>query len=127
MPMYLFENNGEIREIYFKMNDEKRYFDEAGNEWSRVFTKPNAAFDTILDVNSSKDFIRHTNKKGTIGNVWDASKEWSEKRGGNSGQDEVKQDYYKNYSSQRAGKLHPEQRKEKLKESLKNSPFEIDI
>lgn len=95
MPYYLFENpkTGKIEEIFFHMNDEKRYVDEDGLEWTRIFTVPQASFDTQSDPYSEKDFRKVTNKNGTIGDLWDKSAEFSERRAAKDGVDSYKEKY----------------------------------
>jgi hypothetical protein len=84
MPYYLFSHpdTGEIQEIFFHMNDEKIYIDEYGLKWNREFTVPQAGIDTQIDPFSSKAFVEKTKKAGTVGELFDLSKEMSEKRGG---------------------------------------------
>ena len=55
----------------------------------------------------AKDFVEKTrNKSGTIGDLWDMSKELSEKRKKKHGKDPILQKYYKNYSKERNGMKH---------------------
>lgn len=115
MPQYLFTNGKDIKEIFFHMNDEKRYF-ENGLEWDRLYTIPQSSIDTKIDPYSSKDFVRATNKKGTFGEIIERSAELSDKRGGVN--DPVKQQYYKDYSKKRGGKLHKDMGVAKAKNAL---------
>jgi len=84
MPYYLFSHpeTGEIREIFFHMRDEKKYSDEHGVAWLREYVVPQAGIDTKLDPYSSRAFVEKTRKAGTMGELFDLSKEMSEKRGG---------------------------------------------
>lgn len=102
MPYYLFENpeTKEVREVFFKMNDFKSFHDQSGLEWTRVYTLPKIGIDTMIDPHSSSAFINKTNKAGTIGEVYDLSKEMSEKRGGEKN-DEIKINYNKNWKKKR--------------------------
>lgn len=115
MPQYCYSNpeTGEYIEIVQKMNDEHVYIDENGLKWDRVFTVPNAGIDTIkLDPFSKKDFLKKTQKAGTIGSLMDRSKEMAEARKDKEGFDPVQQNYFKEYSKARGGKAHPEQIKQ---------------
>lgn len=126
MPYYEFinENTGEVIELFFHMNDKKFYIDKDGYEWVRQLSVPNASVDTKIDCNSSHDFIDKTkNKKGTIGDLWDRSKELSDKRNSKYGKDKILEKHYEKYAKERNGKDHPEVRKRKLKETLKNNPL----
>lgn len=109
MPLYTYfnENTGEYRDIIQGMNDIHEYTDESGYKWLRVFYKPQAAIDTKMDEFSSRDFAEKTGrKKGTLGNLFDQSRELSEKRKQKEGIDFVKEKYYENYAKERKGKPH---------------------
>ncbi len=95
MPLYLFINSitGEIRDVFFKMNDVKEYFgepddqeyvDDLGNDievfWKRVYVNPNMAMDTKIDPFSSKDFLKKTENAKNYGQLWDLSAEMSRQR-----------------------------------------------
>ena len=114
MPMYLFKNpkNGEIAEIFQKIDDEHSFKDSSGLKWERIFTVPFTSVDTRIDPNSSSEFVKKTaNKNMNLGELWDTSKELSEKRQKSSGKDPVKEKYFKDYSKKRKGKKHPDQYK----------------
>ena len=67
------------------------YTDEEGTKWNRIVTSPNASIDTQND-GTHEGFMKYTqNKKGTIGELWDASREASEKRSQEQGHDPVKE------------------------------------
>jgi hypothetical protein len=125
MPIYLYQSpeTQEIKEIFQSMTEEHVYFDDKGIEWNRILTTPNIAIDTQVSPNSSKDFLKATAKKGmTFGQMSDLSAELSEKRGGMSGQDEMKQKVVDDYKK-RTGKEHPviaNEKRKKLKDQLKN-------
>lgn len=108
MPSYLYKNpeTEEIKEVFQKMTDKHVYFEE-GVEWKRVWTVPQASMDSNVDVFSEKDFMKKTANGGTIGDLWDRSTEWSEKRAEKSGsKDPIRQNEFKNYSEKRKGKKH---------------------
>ena len=108
MPIYELENpeSGEIIEIVQSMKDDHSYTSPDGVEWRRVFTSPNSSIDTRVD-GSLESFMRKTeNKKGTFGDLWDASREASEARTKSEGKDSVKEKHFKNYSAKRNGMKH---------------------
>ena len=105
MPTYLFRNpkTGEIKEITLGINEEKNY-SEKGLSWERVFTIPNASIDIKINEFSERDFLEKTNKKNySLGEMWDTSKELSEKREKVQGKDSVKEKALENYSKKRKG------------------------
>lgn len=108
MPYYLFRhpNSKEIQEIFFHMNDEKIYIDEQGVKWVREFIVPQASIDTNIDPYSKRAFMDKTNKAGTFGEMFDLSKELSEKRGGIKN-DPVKKEYNKEWKKKRNMKHTP--------------------
>jgi hypothetical protein len=123
MPFYTFQhpNFQKTIDVFFKMNDEKKYIDEDGLEWNRVFYPPLFAFDTMIDPNDPKAFVKKTEKGGTLGDIMDLSKEMSERRGGDKN-DEIKVEYTKNKENQlqqqRLANLR-EERKKQFKEFQK--------
>jgi predicted nucleic acid-binding Zn ribbon protein len=85
MPLYIYLNSEtqEYVEIFQKMNDVKEYFGENGDEttWKRIFTVPNASFDSKIDPFKASEFARKTgSKKGTYGDLLDKSAELSQQR-----------------------------------------------
>lgn len=108
------------------MNDKHVYFDSDGLQWKRIFTIPNASIDSQIDPHSSKDFVNKTaNKKGSMGDIMDYSKDLSHQRAEkNGGIDPIKENYYKDYSSKRNGAKHMDQMKDAVK---KNSHINVDF
>ncbi len=108
--IYLYKNpeTGEIKEIVQGMNDVHEY-EEDGVEWNRVFTVPQASIDTKIDPFSKNAFIDKTRNNSTMGDMWDRSRELSDRRAQESGEgvDPVKQKYIKDYKKKRGGKDHP--------------------
>ncbi len=106
MPIYQFSHprNLTVIDVIQSMKEPHVYIDEEGVEWDRVWTSPNASIDTQND-GSKEGFMKYTkNKKGgTVGELWDASREASEKRKKEYGQDNVQQKFEKNYSKKRNG------------------------
>lgn len=105
MPIYLFKNpkSNKIVQVYQEMNAEHSY-SENGIKYERVFTVPNAAIDSEIDPNSAQQFVEKTGKmKGTLGEIWDYSKELSEKRAKSSGVDPVREKAEASYSKKRKG------------------------
>jgi len=109
MPIYVYQNPNteEYIEVFQGMNDEHKYIDESGLEWERVFIAPNAAIDLDANPYDKQGFIDRTQGKGTMGDLWDRSKEMSDKRASqNGGVDPYKKQYFKDYSSKRKGAKH---------------------
>jgi hypothetical protein len=124
MPSYTYENplTGETKDIVQRMNDQHTYF-ENGVEWKRVFTKPQAAIDTHINPESSRDFVdKMGRKKCTLGNMQDESAVLSQKREKTMGKDPVKEKYYDSYSKKRKGRPHPDLIKKKT-----SSTIEIEL
>jgi hypothetical protein len=121
MPLYIYhhpDDENKVVEIYQGMNDSHEYIVD-GIKWKRIFTKPNAAIDTKVDPYSAKDFVKATNKKGTVGELMDRSKELSEKRKDKEGIDPVKEKIYDDYQKS-TGKEHMEKKKDKAKDAVKH-------
>lgn len=116
MPYYDFlkQSTGEIKTLFFHMNDKKEYTDETGYKWTRLFSKPNAAVDSQWDAFSSKDFSQKVgNKRGSYGDILDKSAELSKIRESKEGVDTVKQSYYDSYAKKRKGRRHQNEKREK--------------
>lgn len=108
------------------MNDVHEYVDENGVKYDRVYTKPNAAIDTFCDIYSSKDYVKATNKNGTLGDLIDRSAELHEKRRDKEGKDPVREQFYKDYQKTHRGKKHQLQTREETSEKLKGTGFEVE-
>lgn len=110
MPLYLFKNprTGSVVQIFQFMEEEHKY-SENGIEYERVFTVPNASVDSQINPDSATQFIEKTGKmKGTMGEIWDYSKELSDKRAKIHGEDPVKRKAEKAYSKKRKGMKYKE-------------------
>lgn len=117
MPFYLFTNGVEVKEIFFHMTDEKKY-SENNIVWVRLFTSPNTSIDSRINPLSPKEFVDKTRKKGSIGDLWDISKELSIKREELCGKDHIKENYERNWSKHRKGKKLPYITQQKAKDKL---------
>ena len=131
MPQYSFQNpdnENEIITIFQKMSDTHEY-NKDGKKWIRLFDIPNASFDTLVDPNNSKDFIKATNnKKGSVGDLWDRSAELAQKRQDKYGYDEVKEKYYQDWKAKDKKKRdHPDVKKRKAKERAAKLGVDISI
>jgi len=133
MPLDLFRNTetGAVHEVIYHMNDKKDYRGPTGKDskgvWARVWTKPLMAIDAVkMDPYSTKDFLRATNKRGTLGDMYDRSAEWSEKRAMKDGTDPIKQKWYANYSKKRKGRKHPQQLREESHKVLESKGIKVD-
>ena len=111
MPEYLYQHptNGKKISLIQGINDKHQYIDPKGIKWNRLFTSPQINSQEKLSVNSSEhDFARVTSsQKGNVGDLFDRSKELSEKRQKIYGKDPVKEKYFKDWSKKRNGKKHP--------------------
>jgi hypothetical protein len=100
MPEYSYLNlvNNQIVTKFFKMSEmdaSKEIIEENGVKYKRVYVNPNMGIDTILDPFSPQDFIRKTNKPGTLGGMSDLSAEMSKRRADkNGGYDEVREKFF---------------------------------
>ena len=124
MPCYLYKSpkTGEIKEVYQSMREEHVYTDEYGIKWDRVFIVPQMSFDTKVDPHSESDFVKVTNKNGTLGDLWDRSAELSAKRADkNGGIDPVKEKYFQNYQKTHQGQKHIDQIKQETNQKLKDA------
>ena len=111
MPVYAFihPDTEEEIELVQKMNEPHVYIDEKGIEWKRKWTLPNAQIDVDIDPFDKSAFSRKLDhKKGTMGELFDQSRELSEKRKQKLGYDPVKQKWDKEYSENRQGRTLPE-------------------
>ena len=100
----------ETKEVYQSMNEEHTY-SEDGVEWKRIFVAPQARVNSFSNLNPH-DYQAFNNwidngQGGTVGDLWDASKELSEKRKSQLGKDPIKDAALKDYSKVRQGTPHP--------------------
>lgn len=127
MPIYLFQHpkTEEVAELFFGMNDEKKYVDEDGTEWNRIYSLPQLNTEASIDPWSNSDFINKTaGKQGTYGDLMDRSAELSDKRASeNGGVDPLKKKYFENYSKERNGVKHPSE----LKQTYESKNVKIDF
>ena len=109
MGIYIYQNpkTGEVVEVLQSINDKHEYADQNGVKYNRIFTVPHTAIDSQIDAFSSKDFVEKTRRKNmSIGELWDASRDASDKREATQGKDSVKDTHFKNYSKVRKGIKH---------------------
>lgn len=127
MPLYTFSNpnTGELIDIFFSMNDEKKYIDDNGLEWTREYHSPELNATGKTNPWDSKQFVEKTGKTpGTMGDLLDRSAELSKERASqNNGVDPLKEKYYKQYSQERNGAIHPD----KNKKTFENKHIKIDL
>ena len=109
MPEYIYQHpkNGKTISVIQSMKEKHEYTDDKGVKWNRVFSVPNSAVDTSVGSSSKEDFLRMTQKKMTVGDMWDVSAQLSEKRTKRYGKDPVKEDTVKKYKKKCHGKRHP--------------------
>ena len=112
MPEYLYQHpdTEEVKSIIQSIHDKHEYIDNNGTKWNRVYTVPQMGIDTKMDASTdSKGFSEKTkNKRGSLGDLFDQSKELSEARKKMYGKDPVKKKYWDDWSKKRKGKKHPE-------------------
>tara|TARA_A200000159_G_C7265171_1_gene314758 strand:+ start:112 stop:495 length:384 start_codon:yes stop_codon:yes gene_type:complete len=127
MPLYLFSHpkTGEMREVFFHMNDIKYYEDESGIEWNREYGSPQLNTNGTVDPWDSKSFVDKTgSNQGKIGDLLDRSADLSKERASqNGGVDPVKEKYYKDYSKKRNGALH----EDKKPTTFENKHVKVDL
>lgn len=127
MPLYTFSNpnNGETIDVFFHMDDKKIYIDESGLEWNREYYSPELNMTGKTDAWNSKQFVEKTGKtQGTVGDLLDRSAELSKERASqNGGLDPLKEKYYKNYTKERNGAIHPD----KNPKTFENKHVKIDL
>jgi hypothetical protein len=112
--MYLFQHpeTEEVVEVLQAMKDPHVYTDDDGTEWQRLWVTPNASADVNIDpfnANAFNDKHRH-NDKASYGDVTDHAKELSQIRKEKSGlgHDPVQRKYFNDWSEERKGKRHPQ-------------------
>lgn len=129
MPYYPFlnEKTGVIVDVWFHMNDTKRYVDEQGVEWKRQFTVPQFAIDSITRINpfSKADFDQRADKHCSVGDMMNLSSELSARREEKEGVDSVKQAFYDDYSKKRNGVQHAQQAREEVAKKLKRKGVDL--
>jgi hypothetical protein len=122
MPLYEFEKVQDPEQhdsFFFSMAEAPKIGevikDDDGVEWKRVITKPYASVDSQIDPNNPNDFVEKTGKKkGTYGDILDASKELSEKRAKqHGGEDPVQRRFFDDYKAKRHGVEHLEEKRKK--------------
>jgi hypothetical protein len=133
MPNYAFvsvKDSSVSTELFYHMADAPSVGSVVtveGVQWRRVFTMPQASFDTKCDPYSAKDFVKATNKgKGTVGDLWDRSKEMSLKRADKDGSDPVRDRYFKDYQRRHKGTKHPAQQREDGVKHLASKGIKVD-
>lgn len=119
MPLYTFESDGQFQDIFYLMKDVpsvgSQIVDEHGVIWRRVFTCPNTAISTVTDPYSTRDFNKSLDGKNvTVGDMWDASKEASDKRAAREGVDPVRAKYLSDYKASRKGQEHSVEKAERF-------------
>ncbi len=129
MPLYTYSNpiTGKTVEVYQGMTENHEYF-ENGIKFDRVFVAPNASIDTKIDPFDRKQFIEKTsNKRGTMGDLYDRSAELSEARAQKIGsKDPVKEKFFEDYKAKR-GIDHQARKEEKTKQLAAAAGIKIEF
>ena len=111
MPAYLYKHPEEDQyvEVIQGMNDKHEFFDHNGLEWKRVFTVPQAIISAGSEVDpfNQKQQVEKTGQmKGTMGDLYDFSREMSERRAEKLGyEDPVRRKFLNDYHK-RTGSKH---------------------
>ena len=125
MPIYLFKHPDEEKyeEVFFHMDQIKELIID-GVKWERIYHSPNLNTEASINPWDNNDFVNKTkNKKGTLGDMMDASAELSAKRAEqNGGVDPIKQKYFKDYAKKRNGTKHHLDKK-----NIDTKNFKIDF
>jgi len=106
MPQYLYKKPNEelYVEITQSMSEVHRFIDKDGLEWKRVWQVPHAIVKSVSNMNpfNIREHVEKTgNMKGSVGNLWDISREMSEKRSEKiGGEDPIKREYFNNYEKE---------------------------
>jgi hypothetical protein len=110
MPAYDFQHpkTGEVKEVILRMSEPHVYVDEEGTQWNRIFAVPQACVDGKINCWSQNHFVEKTkNAKGTVGDIWDRSRELSEKRAKEAGGiDPIRAKAEAEYSKKRKGRKY---------------------
>jgi len=127
MPLYTFSHpdTGELVDIFFSMNDTKEYIDSDGVKWVREYHSPELNATGKTDAWNSKQFVEKTGRGiGKMGDMMDMSSDLSKERASqNGGVDPLKEKYYKKYSKERLGAIHPD----KNPKTFENKHIKIDL
>ncbi len=127
MPFYTFSNpkTKEVLDLCFHMNDKKEYIDEDGLKWDRQWHTPELNATGSSDAWDSKKFVEKTGRgRGKMGDMLDMSADLSKERASqNGGVDPLKENYYKRYTKERNGAIHPD----KNPKTFENKHVKIDL
>lgn len=128
MPLYLYQHpkTKKVVEVIQKMAEKHEYV-KNGVSWKRVWLKPRMSVDAApIDPFNAKDFVKATNKKATIGELHDRSAEMSQRRIDKDGIDHIKEAHYDSYEKAHKGQMHPQRKREKGAEKLKDAGISVD-
>lgn len=118
MPNYLFQRVGseETKEFTFSMKEVPSFgtvIKRDGIKWKRLMLNPQVACAGLkaIDPYSPQAFVNKTGQmKGTLGDLWDASKELSERRAQKEGgTDPLRKKYYADYKRRKRGTPHSQE------------------
>lgn len=103
--IYQYRNpeTGQIVEVIQGMND-KHVYKENGIIFDRIWLPAQIAMQGFkVDPFNVKDFVKKTDKPGTVGEVMDRAEEWRDKRIAKEGYDQFAIDDEAKYSKARRG------------------------
>lgn len=85
------------------MSEPHEFSSVDGVKWERCYLSPRVGFSSKID-GSKESFMSATNKKCSVGDLWEASAESSQKREKQYGKDTVKEKFHESYSEMTKGK-----------------------
>ncbi len=127
MPVFDFqhEESGEIISVYVKLSaeiDDFRVQNKEGKTYKRVWEPIRVNKDTKMGDGTLEDYRRLTNEKNlTVGQMSEISEELHIKRAEKRGQDDVREQLYKDYRKAN-GRDHPDVEKRK-KQQMRDELF----
>jgi len=114
MPLYTFclrSNAAVEKDFFFSMKEVPKIGEMVsigGKKWIRIISKNvNGLVKGSDNPCSVNQFMQKSyDRKGSVGNLIDESKELSEKRKKKFGRDPIQEKYFKDYSKKRGGRKH---------------------
>lgn len=126
MPYYTFRKPGsKATKTVFQSMNEPHVYAKNGETWMRVYERPQMSVDSHVDPLDKKQFKSKTiNKRGTLGDLWDQSRELSRKRSELLGFDPVEEKFYAKHKSDYKI-THPSELKRELNKNLKKKGIQL--
>jgi hypothetical protein len=131
MPNYEFESEtGSTELIFFSFAEAPSigsFIEYEGKRFKRIPSLPQASSDTVnIDPFSKNDYVKATNKTGgTIGDLWQTAKEFSDKREQIAGTDPIKEAHL-NEQQKKTGRVPLERKRMEAKKKLEAKGITIE-